>query len=131
MKKLILVRGVSGAGKSTVAAILGRNENTHTVAADDYWGPDYNFDITKIHLAHHWCQLMARSYLENNYDVVVHNTATTNKDVEVYEKIAQEHGAEFFSIIVENRHGNDSVHNVPQEVRAAQERKLRSSIKLI
>ena len=74
---------------------------------------------------------MARSYLGNDWDVVVHNTATTEKDVEIYQSIAKEHGAEFFSIIVENRHGNDSIHGVPTQVRAAQERKLRSSIKLI
>ena len=131
MKKLILVRGVSGAGKSTMAAMLGERENTHTIAADDYWGPNYDFDVSKLHLAHTWCQLMARSFLGNDWDVVVHNTATTEKDVEIYQSIAKEQGAEFFSIIVENRHGNDSIHGVPQQVRAAQERKLRSSIKLI
>lgn len=131
MKKLILIRGVSGAGKSTMAAMLGQRENTHTIAADDYWGPNYDFDVSKLHLAHTWCQLMARSYLGNDWDVVVHNTATTEKDVEIYQSIAKEHGAEFFSIIVENRHGNDSIHGVPPQVRAAQERKLRSSIKLI
>lgn len=128
MAKLILVRGVSGAGKSTIAAMF---KDAEAVAADDYWGPDYDFDITKIHLAHHWCQMVVRATLTQGTDVVVHNTTTTEKDIGIYQSIAKEYGAEFFSIIVENRHGNDSVHNVPQQVLDAQERKLRSSIKLI
>lgn len=129
-KTLILIRGVSGAGKSTLAAMF-EGLNFVTVAADDYWGPNYDFDITKIHLAHHWCQLTVRQLLEGGASVVVHNTATTEKDVAIYQEIAAQHGAGFTSIIVENRHGNDSVHGVPQEVREAQERKLRASIKLI
>ena len=51
-KTLILVRGVSGAGKSTLAGIFENIGSFTTVAADDYWGPDYDFDIRKIHLAH-------------------------------------------------------------------------------
>lgn len=130
-KTLILIRGVSGAGKSTLAEMFENFSNFTTVAADDYWGPDYDFDIRKIHLAHHWCQLVTRQVLEDGTSVVVHNTATTEKDVAIYQEIAKEHGARFISLIVENRHGNDSIHGVPQEVRAAQERKLRASIKLI
>lgn len=129
-KTLILIRGVSGAGKSTLATMF-EGLNFATVAADDYWGPNYNFDITKLHLAHHWCQLTVRQLLEDGASVVVHNTATTEKDVTIYQDIAAQHGARFTSIIVENRHGNDSVHGVPQEVREGQERKLRASIKLI
>lgn len=129
-KTLILIRGVSGAGKSTLAELF-EGLNFATVAADDYWGPNYDFDISKIHLAHHWCQLTVRQLLEDGTSVVVHNTATTEKDVAIYQDIAVQQGARFVSIVVENRHGNGSVHGVPQEVRECQERKLRASIKLI
>lgn len=130
-KTLILVRGVSGAGKSTLAGIFENLGSFTTIAADDYWGPDYDFDIRKIHLAHRWCQLTVRQILEDGTSVVVHNTATTEKDVGIYQDIAKQHGARFISLIVENRHGSDSIHGVPQEVREGQERKLRASIKLI
>lgn len=130
-KTLLLIRGVSGAGKSTLADLFYDNLDFATVAADDYWGSNYDFDISKIHLAHHWCQLTVRQLLEGGTSVVVHNTATTEKDVAIYQDIAMQHGARFVSIVVENRHGNDSVHGVPQEVREGQERKLRASIKLI
>lgn len=130
-KTLILVRGVSGAGKSTLAGIFENLGSFTTVAADDYWGHDYDFDIRKIHLAHRWCQLTVRQILEDGTSVVVHNTATTEKDVAIYQDIAKQHGARFISLIVENRHGSDSIHGVPQEVREGQERKLRASIKLI
>lgn len=130
-KTLILIRGVSGAGKSTLADILTMLPDTKAIAADDYWGPNYDFDPTELHIAHHWCQLTARSYLEDDCSVVVHNTATTERDVNTYKSIAKDHGAKFISIIVENRHGNNSVHNVPEEVRASQAYKLSNSIKLI
>lgn len=128
---LILVRGVSGSGKTTVADLLGNLEGYVTVAADDFWGEDYNFVVTLLHQAHLWCQMTTINHLLEGKSVVVHNTATTEKDVEVYQRIASEYGARFISLIVENRHGNDSVHNVPPAVRLGQERKLRSSIKLI
>jgi predicted kinase len=128
---LILVRGVSGAGKTTLAEMLAQLPNTNEVSADEYWGPDYAFDHTKLHLAHHWCQLTARAYLQDGCSVVVHNTSTTERDVKVYQAIAKEYGANFTALIVENRHGNDSVHSVPQHVRKDQEMKLRNSIKLI
>lgn len=35
-----------------------------------------------------------------------------------------------FPLIVENRHGNTNVHNVPEETLINQERKLRNNIKL-
>lgn len=126
MPKLILVRGVSGAGKSTVAGMF----KAVRIAADDFWGEDYNFDASRLHEAHEWCQETTELLLITGQDVVVHNTATTEKEVKVYKDIAEYYNAEFFSIIVENRHGNDSIHNVSQEVRAKQESKLRNSIKL-
>lgn len=131
MKKLILIRGVSGAGKSTLAELLAQLPNTNEVSADEYWGPDYAFDYTKLHLAHQWCQLSARAYLQDGCNVIIHNTATTERDVRVYQAIANEYGASFTSIIVENRHGCNSVHGVPEQVRKDQEMKLRNSIKLI
>ena len=45
-----------------------------------------------------------------------------------YQQLAEELGVNFVSLIVENRHGNGSIHNVPDE--KIQQMKNRFSIKL-
>ena len=52
------------------------------------------------------------------------------KEIQPYIDMAEEFGYSVFSLVIENRHGNDSVHSVPQETRDAQERRLRNSLKL-
>lgn len=108
---LILLRGLPGAGKSTLAAILG----FITIEAD-HWFRLFNggeFDGASLGKAHAWCQERTRSLLEFGHSVIVSNTSTTEEEVEVYSRIAAECGARFTSLIVENRHGGESVHNVP------------------
>ena len=134
MKKLILVRGVSGSGKSTVAEMF-ENDTTESVEADDYFvnqeTGEYNFDASQLGSAHSWCQFVARTKLKNGLSIIVSNTSVSEKDVKVYQEIAEECGAQFFSIVVENRHGNGSVHDVPDAKRESQAKRLRNSIKLI
>lgn len=47
--------------------------------------------------------------------IFVSNTFTTEKEMKPYLKMAEESGYHVVSLIVENRHGNKSVHNVPEE----------------
>ena len=115
--KLILLRGLPGAGKSTFAQFLS-NDNTKYIEADlfftDSFGK-YTFDPTLIGEAHEFCQEMTEIFIAGGNNVVVSNTSTTEKEVKVYQDIADMYGAEFISLIVENRHGNSSVHGVPEE----------------
>ena len=48
-------------------------------------------------------------------EIVVSNTSTTEKEMQPYLDLAREFGYTVVSLIVENRHGNSNVHNVPQE----------------
>ena len=52
MKKLILVRGCSGSGKTTFAGLLSE----YVISADDYFtkNGEYKFDATKLHFAHQY-----------------------------------------------------------------------------
>lgn len=132
--KLILVRGVSGAGKSTIAEMLAGDHRTYAVAADDFftsYGGSYDFDPSLLGDAHSWCQREVKGMLEDGYDVVVHNTFTTEKEMEPYIKMAEEIGCKWYSIIVENRHGNKSIHDVPDATIKKQEARLRQNIKLV
>lgn len=110
--KLILIRGLPGSGKSTLA----RQFDLPIFEADQYFydkQDNYNFDASKLGEAHAWCQDRVSTYLDGGFSVVVSNTSTTEKEVKVYQDIANKYKADFISLIVENRHGNKSIHNVP------------------
>lgn len=132
MPTLYLIRGVPGSGKSTFAQQMKRNGMVSQVfEADQYFidkEGNYQFDVTRLGAAHGWCQDRAEMYLLNGQDVAVSNTSTTEKEVEMYRKIAENAGASFVSIVMENRHGGENVHNVPAD--KVQQMKNRFSIKL-
>lgn len=118
--KLILLRGLPGAGKSTFARFLFCSiVNLQHIEADQYFtdrNGNYNYDSFKIKEAHKFCQERTKLYLSDGSNVVVSNTSTKESEIRVYQEIAEAYGAEFISLIVENRHGNSSVHSVPDHV---------------
>lgn len=133
---IILLRAVAGAGKSTLANLLAENEGYVVVCADDYFTDadgNYNFDSTKLGAAHQWCQENFMYWLTNTDAkcIIVANTNTKERDFAFYEKAAREHGATFISLIVENRHGNSDVHNVPSFAKDNQAKNIMDSIKLV
>lgn len=135
-KILYIIRGVSGSGKSTLAkALIGdRDYKLHVMEADQFFydkHDNYNFDPSKLGKAHENCQHRVGVSMEFGvYPIVVSNTSTTEKELKSYLDLAKEHGYAVFCLVVENRHGNSDVHNVPSEVKQKQERNLRNSLKL-
>ena len=132
-QKLILLRGCSGSGKSTMAQFLfDSGAVAHVLEADMFfqYGGAYHFDATKLGQAHTWCQTYARNALREGHSICVSNTSTTEKEVAVYASMAEELGVEFISLVVERRHGNDNVHNVPPEKVEQQAQRLRNNLKL-
>jgi hypothetical protein len=55
---------------------------------------------------------------------------TSEKELAPYIELAQKYGYQIISLIVENRHGNKSVHDVPDETLDRMEVRLKGSIKL-
>ena len=133
---LILVRGVSGAGKSSVAdCIAAGRDQWHPVpvfSTDDYFmvNGEYKFDGEKIPQYHKLCQADVEEAMKdwNINTIVVANTFTTEWEMEPYFKLAKKHDYNVHTIIVENRHGSKSIHNVPSKVITMQ--KERFNIKL-
>ena len=119
MKQLILLRGIPGSGKSTFAKSIG---GVH-IEADQFFmmNGKYNFDITKIKLAHKYCQNQTEAWMKtdgtqvNNDKIVVSNTFTQEWEMEPYFKLAEKYGYRTFSLIVENRHGGVNEHDVPED----------------
>ena len=134
MKNLYLLRGIPGAGKSTLAKQLGDSHfETDTFFMVD---GEYKFDPTKLRKAHEWCQSQIELAMINNHvtacldnsDIVVSNTFTQAWEMDAYYELANQYGYRVFSIIVENRHGGVNQHNVPED--KLQIMKDRFSIKL-
>ena len=135
-KILTLVRGLPGSGKSTFANLI---TNKFSICEADLFFYDkegnYNFDGSKLKLAHVWCFNQVRIRMEDNKlnpqfypEIVVSNTFTQEWEMEKYYELAEEYGYKVFSIIVENRHGGINQHGVPAE--KLEQMKNRFNIKL-
>lgn len=118
MKSLYLIRGIPGSGKSTFAKELV--PDFLVCEADKYFiiEGEYVFDPTKLKDAHLWCQKVVETYMQSGElypKIAVSNTFTTEWEMKPYFDMAEKYGYRVFSVIVENRHGNDSIHNVSNE----------------
>lgn len=135
-KTLYLLRGCSGSGKTTLAEELKEVlPDAFTFAADDYFYDkegNYNWDATKLGQAHKWCQNKVEEGMNRSVsNIIVHNTNTSEKELNIYIKLAEKYDYKIVSLIVENRHGCSDVHSVSYSVKKNQERKLMQSIKLL
>lgn len=127
MKELILLRGLPGSGKSSLAKVIGGSH----FEADMYFMNDgvYEFNPADLKHAHEWCKdRVYISMVKNVEKIVVSNTFTQEWEMESYYKLAEEHGYRVHSIIVENRHGGVNEHGVPEE--KLEQMKNRFTIKL-
>lgn len=132
MKTCVLVRGVSGSGKSTFVNNIVHHQDF--VEADMYFINDegvYNFNPLKLKEAHDWCRNYVEETMKSAEDIIVSNTFTTEWEMKPYLDLAEKYGYTVFTIVVEKRHDNSDVHGVPDETRKKQAERLSKSIKLI
>ena len=134
---LFLVRGLPGSGKTSFASAIW---NDYAVFEADKFSYDkegnYNFDPSKLKEAHAWCKNEVESRMiehQNNQqyypEIAVSNTFTQEWEMEDYFKLAEKYEYKVVSLILENRHGSQNVHGVPDE--KLQIMKDRFQIKLI
>jgi len=116
MKTLVLLRGLPGAGKSTVAKLFPKAPHFE---ADMYFldaEGNYKFEAAKIKDAHNWCRHSTMDAMKRGYEtIVVSNTFTQEWEMEAYNLLAEELGYMVVSLIVENRHGGKNIHSVPDD----------------
>ena len=121
---LFLVRGIPGSGKSTFAKHIW---NEYAICeADKFFHNketgEYNFDASRLKEAHEWCRNEVETRMKDHQvnhqyypEIVVSNTFTQEWEMQAYIDLAKKYGYQVTTLIVENRHGNRNVHNVPDE----------------
>jgi hypothetical protein len=128
MRELFLLRGVPGAGKSTLAKTIG---GVH-FEADAYFldmEGNYKFDPTKLKYAHEWCKESTEQAMKKEErKIIVSNTFTQEWEMESYFELANIYEYRVHSLIVENRHGGSNVHGVPKD--KLEQMKKRFEVKL-
>lgn len=118
MRCLYLIRGLPGSGKSTFAQHLV--PDFLVCEADKFFITEngYEFDPSKLSEAHTWCQKTVEAYMQNSETfpkIAVANTFTRDWELNPYFDLADKYDYIVFSVIVENHHGNESIHNVSED----------------
>jgi predicted kinase len=132
---LILLRGIPGSGKSTLGGIILQQPNNNPqeiLSADDFFVNDdgeYIFDGDKIKEAHNYCQFRCSERMRQGIGrIVVANTFTQEWEMKTYFEMAERYNYRVHCVVVENRHGNENIHGVPED--KLQQMKDRFQIKL-
>jgi predicted kinase len=88
---LILLRGLPGSGKTTLAHIILQhpaNLEQEVLSADDFFTNEegeYNFDSSKLREAHNYCQFRCSERMRQEKSrIVVANTFTEEWEMEEY-----------------------------------------------
>ena len=118
MKKLLLIIGIPGAGKSTLANKI-KSENPEFANAN-IWEADmffmkngeYKFNPNILGAAHFWCQKSVENDMKAGKNVIVSNTNLTPKERRPYIKLAKNYGYEVE--VRECNGGFKNIHGVPE-----------------
>lgn len=114
-RELVLVRGLPGTGKSTLAKAMGYFH----IEADQFFTDDYGhyeYDRSMIAQAHEWCRSGCLTALTHhkNVSVVVSNTFTRLSEMQPYFDMAKDLNVPVR--VIEATGNFKNIHNVPKAV---------------
>lgn len=116
---LILLRGLPGSGKSSLAELLSENGRYPVVSVDDYFtdsNGNYQFRFEENHLAYSRCEEYTLKFIKLKKEkIFIDNTFTMGWEMEPYFKMASEYGYYIFVVTVENRGGYKNKHEVTSD----------------
>jgi predicted kinase len=117
---LILLGGLPGSGKTTLAKLLSDSGKFPMFSVDDFFTNEqtneYQFDFKTNHLAYKQCEENTKlALLANEVKVFVHNTFTLDWELEPYFKLAKDFNYSLHIVTVEKYHHQKNVHEVSDE----------------
>jgi predicted kinase len=114
-----LLRGLPGAGKSTLAKQLSEGGKHPVFSIDSYFTNEkgeYDFKFDENHKAYKACEEQTeKALMQNNSKVFVDNTFTLDWELEPYFKMAKKFNYQLHVVTVENYHSSENIHNVSNE----------------
>lgn len=131
MHSLILLRGLPGSGKTTLAKELSENGKYPVFSVDDYFtseNGDYKFEFDKNHLAYKQCETNTRDSMKKcDSKIFIDNVFSLEWEIEPYFKLASEFNYKIFVVTVENRHKGQNIHAIGED----QIRKMAEKYKVV
>ena len=137
-KKLYLIRGASGSGKSSfVEAMMTNKDYAVAFSADDWMVKKgkYEYNKKRLPIVHKICLDQTEKAMNpvfneelENYGgwehIFIHNTFTTKSELTPYYKLAEKYNYDVYSVVVENRHEGKNTHGVTGESLAKQKERF-------
>lgn len=119
-KHLIILRGLPGAGKTTLARVLSENGKYPLFSVDDFFTDaktgKYSFVFSKNHIAYRQClQHCEKAMKENILKIILHNVFSMQWEMEPYFKLAKQYSYTLHITTVEKYHTHSNTHGITNE----------------
>jgi predicted kinase len=119
MSSLIIIRGLPGSGKTTLAKLLSENGLYPVISIDDYFTDSeghYKFRHDENFKAYEYALTRTEAAMKQGIGkIFLHNVFSMEWEMEPYFKLASEFGYKVFVMTLENRHGGKNTHEISEE----------------
>ena len=116
---LILIRGLPGSGKSSFAKVISEDGRYPVFEIDDYFTDsegNYSFRYEENHIAYKQCIENVVTAMQSLCPkIIVANTFTMEWELEPYLQLGKESNYRTYVMVMENRHGMQNIHSIPDE----------------
>jgi predicted kinase len=116
---LILLRGLPGSGKSSLADILSEKGTYPVFSVDQYFTNsqgEYSFRFEENHIAYAHCRKQTEESMKKSLQkIFVDNTFTMQWEIEPYFQLAAAYSYSVFVVTVENYGSYKNVHHVTDD----------------